>query len=77
MQDQTCVVTGGRGFLGRRLVLKLLEADWEVRIADILPEIALDDSEAGSLVDISLKNGRAKYFAADIRVYDEINEGLI
>ncbi|HEU5299394.1 MAG TPA: NAD-dependent epimerase/dehydratase family protein [bacterium] len=32
MDERSCLVTGGTGFLGRRLVLRLLAAGWRVRV---------------------------------------------
>lgn len=32
MDDLRCLVTGGTGFIGRRLVLRLLDAGWRVRV---------------------------------------------
>ncbi|GAU49291.1 hypothetical protein TSUD_89160 [Trifolium subterraneum] len=62
---KTCVVLGGRGLLGKSLVLKLLKlGDWIVRVADSTHSLQLDPSE--SLLDEALSSSRASYFHLDL-----------
>lgn len=62
---ETCVVLGGRGFVGKWLVDRLLRiGNWIVRIADSLPSLQLEPSE--SLLSHALSSGRASYFHVDI-----------
>lgn len=62
----TCVVIGGRGFLGRSLVLRLLKlGKWIVRIADSYPSLDLDPTELNSILSESISNCRASYFHVD------------
>ena len=50
LNPNTCVVLGGRGFLGRSLVLKLLTLGrWIVRIADSAPSLQLDHFDRDSI----------------------------
>ncbi|EPS71000.1 3beta-hydroxysteroid-dehydrogenase/decarboxylase isoform 2, partial [Genlisea aurea] len=63
-----CVVTGGRGFAARHLVLMLLrDAIFSVRIADLGPKIVLDFEEENGELGQALKAGRAEYVSADLR----------
>ncbi|KAL2328870.1 hypothetical protein Fmac_022297 [Flemingia macrophylla] len=63
---KTCVVLGGRGFLGRSLVLRLLQlGNWIVRVADSAQSLQLHDSE--SLLAQALSSARASYFRIDLR----------
>ncbi|XP_028111693.1 3beta-hydroxysteroid-dehydrogenase/decarboxylase isoform X2 [Camellia sinensis] len=65
---RTCVVIGGRGFIGRSLVLRLLKLDDRiVRIADSAQSVQLDPSETNSLLSQALSTGRASYFHVDVR----------
>lgn len=65
---RTCVVIGGRGFIGRSLVLRLLKLDDRiVRIADSAQSLQLDPSETNSLLSQALSTGRASYFHVDVR----------
>lgn len=67
---KTCVVLGGRGFLGRSLVLKLLNfGNWIVRVADSAESIQLHASE--SLLSDALSSARASYFHLELR--DKLN----
>ncbi|KAI8002372.1 3beta-hydroxysteroid-dehydrogenase/decarboxylase isoform 3 [Camellia lanceoleosa] len=68
MNLRTCVVIGGRGFIGRSLVLRLLKLDDRiVRIADSAQSLQLDPSETNSLLPQALSTGRASYFHVDVR----------
>ncbi|MED6221663.1 hypothetical protein PIB30_056912 [Stylosanthes scabra] len=67
---KTCVVLGGRGFLGRSLVLKLLNlGNWIVRVADSAESIQLRSSE--SLLSDALSSARASYF--HLKLWDKHN----
>ncbi|KGN57250.1 3beta-hydroxysteroid-dehydrogenase/decarboxylase [Cucumis sativus] len=77
LNTKTCVVLGGRGFLGRSLVLRLLKlAKWNVRIADSANSLELDPSEHDSLLSDALIAGRASYFHVDVRNKDQIVAAL-
>lgn len=77
LNTRTCVVLGGRGFLGRSLVLRLLKlAKWNVRIADSVESLELDPSEQDSLLSDALVAGRASYFHVDVRNKDQIVAGV-
>lgn len=77
LNTKTCVVLGGRGFLGRSLVLRLLKlGKWNVRIADSAESLELDPSEHDSLLSDALIAGRASYFHVDVRNKDQIVAGL-
>ncbi|KAM3355748.1 3beta-hydroxysteroid-dehydrogenase/decarboxylase isoform X1 [Capsicum galapagoense] len=66
MAIETCVVFGGRGFIGKSLVDRLLRVgNWIVRIADSIPTLQLEPSE--SLLSHALSSGRASYFHVDVR----------
>lgn len=69
--QRTCVVVlGGRGFLGRSLVTRLLQlGDWIVRVADSTPSLQLDaDSNHGdSVLRDALASGLASYCQVDVR----------
>lgn len=68
MDRACCVVTGGRGFAARHLVVKLIQSDlWTVRIADLAPRIALDEAEENGTLGQALQSGRAVYYSADLR----------
>uniref|UniRef100_A0A9I9CQ74 Reticulon-like protein n=1 Tax=Cucumis melo TaxID=3656 RepID=A0A9I9CQ74_CUCME len=77
LNTKTCVVLGGRGFLGRSLVLRLLKlGKWNVRIADSANSLELDPSEHDSLLSDALIAGRASYFHVDVRNKDQIVAAL-
>lgn len=77
LNPRTCVVLGGRGFLGRSLVLRLLTlGKWIVRIADSADSLELDHAEHDSLLSVSLLSGRASYFHVDVRDKDQIVTGV-
>ncbi|GFY81355.1 3-beta hydroxysteroid dehydrogenase/isomerase family protein [Actinidia rufa] len=74
---RTCAVIGGRGFVGRWLVLRLLQlGDWIVRIADSAPSLRLDPSEDNSLLVEALSTGRASYFQVDVRDKSQIIKAI-
>nr|DAD25217.1 TPA_asm: hypothetical protein HUJ06_026681 [Nelumbo nucifera] len=73
---ETCVVLGGRSFIGRSLVLKLLESKkWIVRIADSAPSLHLDLNEQSSVLSEAISTGRASYFQVDVREKTQIVRG--
>ncbi|KAI4303222.1 hypothetical protein MLD38_038878 [Melastoma candidum] len=65
---RTCVVIGGRGFVGRWLVFRLLNSrGWIVRVADSLPSPQLDPSaELDSLLHRAVSSGLASYHHVDL-----------
>ncbi|XP_061357560.1 3beta-hydroxysteroid-dehydrogenase/decarboxylase [Gastrolobium bilobum] len=66
LNPKTCVVLGGRGFLGKSLVLRLLKlGNWIVRVADSTQSLHLHHSE--SLLAQALSSARASYFHLDLR----------
>ncbi|KAE9620436.1 hypothetical protein Lal_00019069 [Lupinus albus] len=68
LNPKTCVVLGGRGFLGRSLVLRLLKlGNWIVRVADSAHSLQLDHSDSDSLLAQALSSSRASYFHLDLR----------
>ncbi|GLJ08113.1 hypothetical protein SUGI_0081560 [Cryptomeria japonica] len=68
MERDCCVVTGGRGFAARHLVVKLIQSGrWTVRIADLGPTIVLDEDEENGILGHALKSGHAVYSGADLR----------
>lgn len=77
--QRTCVVVlGGRGFLGRSLVTRLLQlGDWIVRVADSTPSLQLDaDSNHGdSVLRDALASGLASYCQVDVRDPSQIIKG--
>ncbi|KAI3795088.1 hypothetical protein L1987_37732 [Smallanthus sonchifolius] len=69
-QSKTCVVLGGRSFIGRCLVVRLLTiGNWIVRIADSAQSLQLDPSESkyDSPLNRALSTGRASYAHVDVR----------
>ncbi|KAF7131653.1 hypothetical protein RHSIM_Rhsim09G0022400 [Rhododendron simsii] len=65
---RTCAVIGGRGFIGRSLVQRLLKlGDWIVRIADSDDSLRLDHLEENSPLSEALSANRASYFHVDVR----------
>ncbi|KAE8076554.1 hypothetical protein FH972_015197 [Carpinus fangiana] len=64
LNPRTCVVLGGRGFLGRSLVHRLLTlCKWIVRVADSAQSLQLHPSgdHHDSLLPQALSSGRASY----------------
>lgn len=69
----TCVVIGGQGFIGRFLVLRLLQlGNWIVRIADSSPSLHVEEK---SLVFDAVSDGRASYFQVDVRDKSQLVRG--
>ncbi|XP_052207063.1 3beta-hydroxysteroid-dehydrogenase/decarboxylase [Diospyros lotus] len=69
IDSRVCVVIGGKGFVGRSLVGRLLKVrDWVVRIADSAQSLQLDPS-ADQDTDLAeaLAAGRLSYFHVDVR----------
>ncbi|KAL0393963.1 UNVERIFIED_CONTAM: 3beta-hydroxysteroid-dehydrogenase/decarboxylase isoform 2 [Sesamum latifolium] len=67
-EERWCVVTGGRGFAARHLVLMLIKYGmFSVRVADLGPTIKLDADEENGVLGEALKSGRAQYVSADLR----------
>ncbi|XP_024375719.1 3beta-hydroxysteroid-dehydrogenase/decarboxylase [Physcomitrium patens] len=75
---ETCVVTGGRGFLAKCVVQKLLEEGrFVVRIVDLAPSIQLTpEEEAAGVMRHALDTGRVQYVSCDIRSEDQVVEAL-
>lgn len=72
--SKTCVVLGGRGFIGRALVERLLGlGNWNVRVADSYKTPELKPSE--SRLSDAIASGRAAYFHVDVRDKSQIVEG--
>lgn len=72
--SKTCVVLGGRGFIGRALVERLLRlGNWNVRVADSYKSPELKPLE--SLLTDAIASGRASYFQVDVRDKSQILEG--
>uniref|UniRef100_A0A1J3J5L7 Reticulon-like protein n=1 Tax=Noccaea caerulescens TaxID=107243 RepID=A0A1J3J5L7_NOCCA len=62
----TCVVLGGRGFIGRSLVSRLLRlGNWTVRVADSAQTLHLDEYDSD--LEDALSSGRASYHCVDVR----------
>ncbi|KAL6207666.1 hypothetical protein ACLB2K_018621 [Fragaria x ananassa] len=71
--DRWCVVTGGRGFAARHLVLMLIRQNiYRVRIADLGPTIDLEPSESDGVLADALNSGRAEYISIDLRRKDQV-----
>lgn len=72
---RTCVVLGGRNFIGKSLVSRLLSLDhWIVRVADSAHQLDLADRE--SLLSQSISNGRASYISVDLRSKDQLFKAI-
>lgn len=73
---KTCVVLGGRGFIGRSLVSRLLRlGNWTVRVADSGHTLHLDASD--SVLEDALSSGRASYHSVDVRDKPQIVKGFL
>ncbi|KAE8729746.1 RNA recognition motif-containing protein, putative isoform 1 [Hibiscus syriacus] len=74
-ENRTCVVLGGRGFLGRSLVARLLRlGGWIVRVADSSSHSLLTDpsSASDSLLSNALCSGQASFCHVDVRDTSQI-----
>ncbi|KAK6146320.1 hypothetical protein DH2020_020189 [Rehmannia glutinosa] len=72
---KTCAVLGGRGFIGRPLVERLLRlGNWIVRVVDAAKSPELKPSE--SLLADAFSSGRAAYFQVDVRDISQIIEAI-
>nr|XP_043635102.1 3beta-hydroxysteroid-dehydrogenase/decarboxylase-like [Erigeron canadensis] len=70
-QSKTCVVVGGRSFIGKYLVVRLLkQGNWIVRVADSAESLKLDHSE--SLLTRAISTGRASCSHLDLRLKTSI-----
>lgn len=68
MERELCVVTGGRGFVARHVVLQLLEEErFVVRIVDLAPRITLSPEEHDGPLGDALESGDAHYVSVDLR----------
>ncbi|XP_038688924.1 3beta-hydroxysteroid-dehydrogenase/decarboxylase [Tripterygium wilfordii] len=78
MSPRTCVVLGGRGFLGRSLVLRLLRlGNWIVRVADSAPSLQLEPTESrDSLLADALASSRASYLCVDVRDKSQLVQAI-
>ncbi|KAG0597169.1 hypothetical protein M758_UG317400 [Ceratodon purpureus] len=75
--SQLCVVTGGRGFLAKMVVQKLLEEGrFVVRIVDLAPNMSMTDEELTGELGHSLGTGRVHYVSCDIRNKGQVVEAL-
>ncbi|KDP43887.1 hypothetical protein JCGZ_20897 [Jatropha curcas] len=68
LNPRTCTVLGGRGFLGRSIVFKLLKlGNWIVRVADSAQSLQLDSTDsADSCLNDAISSGRASYHHVDV-----------
>ncbi|KAJ4838470.1 3beta-hydroxysteroid-dehydrogenase/decarboxylase isoform 3 [Turnera subulata] len=75
---KTCAVLGGRGFLGRSLVTKLLQlGDWIVRVSDSALSLQLDLTHPpDSLLHDAVSSGRASYHHLDVRDVSQITKAI-
>ncbi|XP_012440979.1 3beta-hydroxysteroid-dehydrogenase/decarboxylase [Gossypium raimondii] len=74
-ETRTCVVLGGRGFLGRSLVTRLLRlGGWIVRVADSSSHsLQVDPSSASdSILFAALSSGQASFCHVDVRDTSQI-----
>ncbi|CAA3012784.1 3beta-hydroxysteroid-dehydrogenase decarboxylase isoform X2 [Olea europaea subsp. europaea] len=72
---KTCLVLGGRGFIGRVLVERLLKlGNWVVRVADYTESPQLEPSEL--LLSDAFSSARASYFHVDVRNKPQIIKGM-
>ncbi|KAF5465400.1 hypothetical protein F2P56_015413 [Juglans regia] len=76
LNRRTCVVLGGRGFLGRSLVLRLLALpNWIVRVADSPRSLHLHPLH-DSLLSQALSSGRASCYPLDVLDYSQIFQAI-
>lgn len=72
---RTCVVLGGRSFIGKSLVSRLLSLDhWIVRVSDSAQQLDLEDRD--SLLSKSISDGRASYFSVDLRSNEQLIKAI-
>ncbi|KAL4290364.1 hypothetical protein GQ457_14G000960 [Hibiscus cannabinus] len=74
-ENRTCVVLGGRGFLGRSLVARLLRlGGWIVRVADSSSHSLLTDPSlaSDSLLSNAVCSGQASFCHVDVRDTSQI-----
>ncbi|CAK7322649.1 unnamed protein product [Dovyalis caffra] len=72
---RTCVVLGGRGYLGRSLVTRLLQlGDWIVRVVDSNHslQLATDSNDGDSVLRDAVASGLASYCQVDVRDLSQI-----
>lgn len=75
--SEICVVTGGRGFLAKCVVQKLLEEGrFVVRIVDLAPNISLSPEEFTGELGHGLETGRVQYVSCDIRNKVQVVEAM-
>ncbi|XP_073157541.1 3beta-hydroxysteroid-dehydrogenase/decarboxylase [Henckelia pumila] len=75
MEVKTCVVLGGRGFIGRAVVERLLKlGNWSVRVVGSTENPQLLSSE--SLLAHAISCGRASYFHVDVRKKAQIVQAI-
>ena len=75
--SEICVVTGGRGFLAKCVVQKLLEEGrFVVRILDLAPNISLTAEEFTGELGQGLEAGRVQYVSCDIRNKGQVVEAM-
>lgn len=68
-QSKTCLVIGGRSFVGKCLVVRLLQlGNWIVRVAGSTQSVELDVSDRYYDLPLNraLSTGRASYFHVDV-----------
>ncbi|CAM6087033.1 unnamed protein product [Calypogeia fissa] len=71
------LVTGGRGFAARHMVLQLLEkTEYVVRIMDLAPEINLSEEEKAGALGKAVQDGRVHYVQADLRDPAKVQKAL-
>lgn len=77
VSSEICVVTGGRGFLAKVVVQKLLEEGrFVVRIVDLAPSMTLTDEELMGDLGHGVQMGRVQYVSCDIRNRQQVVEAL-
>ncbi|KAL2920922.1 3beta-hydroxysteroid-dehydrogenase/decarboxylase isoform 3 [Bienertia sinuspersici] len=71
----TCVVIGGQTFIGRFLVLRLLQlGNWIIRIAD---SYSTPHVEQKSPLSDAVSNGRVSHFQVDVRDKSQLVKGIL
>lgn len=78
LSPRTCAVLGGRGFLGRSLVFRLLKiGNWIVRIADSSKSLQLDLTDSSdSFLNDAIESGRASYHCLDVHDVSSIVKAI-